>query len=206
MSLQNNADESGSLMLIPINLHSEQEVAELLQQRQICGWNYLPSNTDAWREMMDNGTKTMFWIMLPSNENIRAGHISLASEATPPHPEIARLDKTIMTISTFFTMPEYRGLGLGSSAVDRLVELAKHPPYGSEHCSAIVIDTMRKAEVTDEWKALWNSKGLQAPGSGEDWYASRGFVKFHEEFRYEDSAPAVGNVRIKAAFMRRMLR
>lgn len=206
MASSATAKTTYALRLIPVNLHDEQEVLELLEQRHICGWNYMPSNIDTWRRMMDEGTKTMFWITLPAPEHIRAGHISLASQSTPPHDELARLDKTVMTISTFFTMPEYRGQGLGIEAMDQLTDLAKHSPYGSERCASIAIDTMRKEDDTDAWSDLWASKGLQAPVSMEPFYVRRGYVKFHEESRYEDSCPQIGPLHVKAAFLRKTLR
>lgn len=155
---------------------------------------------------MDEGTKMMCWITLSSPENVRAGHIALASRATPPHHELARLDKTIMTISTLFTLPEHRDQGLGIRAMDQLTELAKHPPYRSERCTAIAIDIMRKEDDTNEWRTLWAAKGFTAPVSMEPFYVRRGYEKFHEEPRYKDACPEIGPLHVKAAFLRKALR
>lgn len=189
------------LTLTPMNLDSPMEVQDLLHQRRICGWSYQQSDIDHWRSLTIVGTKMLYWIVLPTRSNVRAGHISLASESTPANPKLARLDRSLLTISTFFVLPEYRTLGLGGRAISRLEDEAR-----AEGCEALVIDTMRKEEDTEAWRASFTEKGLDPIKSVQTFYEKRGYVKFWEEARYGDSIPEMGWLNIKAAFLRKELR
>lgn len=206
MDSANRLHGLASITLQPVDLESSAEVDELLHQRRICGWKYLMSDIEIWREKVNKGRKSLFWIVVPSSNNIRAGHISLDSEANPPHELIARHDRTLMTITMFFVMPEFRSKGVGGQAMNLIEDMAKHPPHGSERCEAVVVDTMRKADEDGPHVQIYREQGLEPPVSGQPYYEKRGYVVFHEEKRYAGSVPAVPSLDVTAAFMKKQLR
>ena len=208
------------------------EIKELLVQRKICGWNYEPHHVDEWRECIDRGEMTLFWIVIdgqyanaatPSkNEDaalsgvngvqtpshgssipsdatlstsaassnhpttkIRAGHVALASQSHPPHPLLARPDRSILTISTFFIHPAHRSLGLGRLTLDIVEPMATQSPYGSPNCREICVDTMSAKYVENsggsggaDWEAI-RENAKMSPYSKQRWYERRGYVTFH---------------------------
>ncbi|KAK3065258.1 hypothetical protein LTS18_004494 [Coniosporium uncinatum] len=181
----------GDCTLIPVNLEDPNEITELLRQRKICGWNYERSSIEQWNSEINDGTRSMFWITALIREDVvKAGHIALASTCSPPDPELADPDKSVMTISTFFILPEHRGLGLGRDTMDVVESLATREPYGAPHCRAIVVDTLdrRYWELDEEgWRGWWAKWGQPTPEKGrsnEDWYRRRGYIKFKERPKY----------------------
>lgn len=170
--------------LNPIDFDSKAECDELLVQRKLCGWRFSQEDIDHWRDMVQRGAKHFFWITLPSRDSVRAGHVALASEAEPPHADLAKPDKSVLTISNFFVMPGYRSLGLGRLTMDRLEDWATKEPYGSVNCKAMAVDTVARRFVEDdELREMFSIAGVPAPEKGsstEDWYTRRGYVKFSE--------------------------
>lgn len=202
--------------LIPMNLHDPLEFEVLSQQRVICGWNYEPKIIAAWREMMDQGLKSLFWISLP--DGTRAGHISLdsADRYSPDDTldlELANPDRSVMTITTFFIRHEYRSGGLGRAAMDILEDYATQEPYGSPHCRAITVNTLSRKYYEDdaeEWRGIWKRLvGRKAPPRGrsnEDWYHRRGYVTWKEIPKYKENRTIDGSeITFLAVFMRKEL-
>ena len=147
----------------------------------------------------------------PTTTSIRAGHVALASQSHPPHPLLARPDKSILTISTFFIHPLYRSLGLGRTTLDLLEPMASQLPYGSPNCREICVDTMSAKYVEDvdgnggrEWEAI-RENAKMSPYSKQRWYERRGYVVFHEEKRYQDRGKKGEVVWIDAVFLRKVL-
>lgn len=182
---------SSKCTLEPIDLHDRAQADELLRQRVLCGWAMTPDCIDAWRDAMDARTKGFFWIKAPSRPGLRAGHVSLDSEADPPDPELADpRDGSVLTVARFFVLPEHRGAGLGRGAMETLEAYAREAPYGSPACRAIALDTLsRRYTEDDEHRAQWEwltGLPVRARGtSNEDWYARQGYVKFKEVPKYE---------------------
>jgi len=198
----------GNCTLLPINLASIHETTELLRQRKICGWHYDHSCIDQWHLETQNKTRSMFWITTASHEDavmIKAGHIALASD-----PDLAATDKSSMTISTFFILPEHRSRGLGNDAMDAVEALATREPYGSVDCRAIVVDTLdrRYWELDGEecrwWWGRWGKVAPERGRSGEDWYRRRGDVKVKGGLKYEDGLEGGGL--LMASYLRKQLR
>ncbi|KAE8351136.1 hypothetical protein BDV28DRAFT_159000 [Aspergillus coremiiformis] len=176
--------------LIPINLHNSTEFAELKHQRQKCGWDYEDTNLLAWRDKQDANLKSFFWITIPSStesdaRRTRAGHISLDSYANPPDPELAMADRSVLTIQTFFILPEYRG-GLGRRAMDLVEVLAAEEPYGSPQCKYLTLNTISKRYFYEE-SGFWNKLDRVRPQvCTAEWYERRGYVCWKSESRYRE--------------------
>lgn len=177
-------------ILEPMNLHDAAQFDELLRQRALCGWAKEPSDVASWRDAMDAGTKASFWIKPPSRPDLRAGHVSLDSETDPPDLDLANPhDKSRLTITRFFIVPELRGGGMGRGAMEALERCAREEPYGSPNCKVIALDTLSRRYYEDEeCRALYekvNGHPAHPRGrSNEDWYVRQGYVKFKERQKY----------------------
>ncbi len=195
----------------PMNLYDQAEFEELLQQRIICGWNDKPAYIIRWREMMDSKQKSLFWINLPDTKT-RVGHISLDSSTDPPDLELANPDKSVLTIATFFILPEHRSAGLGRLAMDVMEDWATKEPYGSPNCKAIAVNTLDRRYTesdSEEWRIWAKLRPIQLPPKGrstEDWYARRGYVKWKEEPRYPEKTLDGQDILLNAVFLRKYLR
>ncbi len=141
---------------------------------------------------------------------IRAGHISLDSYTEPADPELALEARSIMTVQTFFILPEYRTGGVGRAAMDLVEVLATQEPYGSPHCHTLALTTVNKKHIeidAPEWRGLWKKGGLDVPPfSNETWYEKLGYVYWKEEPRYNAVALDGSPLHIIASFMRKKLR
>lgn len=206
---RDNSTMSSKCMLEPMDLHDQDQVAELLRQRIICGWNKTPDFVASLRDAMDAGQKAVFWIhKLPDHS--RVGHVSLDSTASPPDPGLADPhDKTVLTIANLFVLPAHRGGGLARAALDVLVrQFARQAPYGSPNCRAVAVTTIsKKYHDDDEWRARFEwLNGTPAPERGkanEDYYTRMGFVKWKEEPRYSSELPGREGHFFWASFLRK---
>lgn len=212
---------SAKCSLEPINLHDPEQVAELLRQRVICGWDRRPEVIARWRDETDAGLKAPFWIQPPppppppssaatsASPNVRIGHISLDSTASPPDLSLANPhDKSVLAITNLFVLPEHRRGGIARAAVDVLTSLAKTEPYGSRTCTAVAVTAISKRyHDEDEWRARYEwLSGMAAPERGranEDWYVRMGFVKWKEEPRYDAEVPGREGEKFVASFLRK---
>lgn len=202
-----------------IHLHDSEQAAELLRQRVICGWDRTPDDIARWRDSMDAGLKTMFWITIPSDPaasstttttnpasptpqeetttsgptRTRIGHVSLDSEAHPPDLTLANPhDRSVLCVANLFILPAYRGGGIARAVFDLLAKLAKEEPHGSPNCRALAVTTLsRKYHEDDEWRAAFERLQGEPPKGrvNEAWYVRMGFVKWKEEPRYEVEGP-----------------
>lgn len=206
------APGSAKCTLEPMNLHDQDQVAELLRQRIICGWNKTPDFVASLRDAMDAGEKAAFWINKPSHPRgavLRIGHVSLDSTASPPDLGLANPhDKSVLAISNLFVLPEHRKGGVGRAAVDVLGQLAKEAPYGSPNCRAVAVTALsKKYHDDDEWRARFEwLNDTPAPERGranEDWYVRMGFVKWKEEPRYPSEVPSREDHQFWASFLRK---
>jgi GNAT superfamily N-acetyltransferase len=137
-----------------------------------------------------------------------AGHISLdsISEYDDPKHELARPDKSLLTISTFFVLPEFQGRGLGSQAMSQVERLARLEPYGHPRCSAIAIMSLSYRYVEDAvLRARYIEWTGETPSSYERWYARMGYVKWAEEASTEITTPSGEVILLVEAFMRKNL-
>jgi GNAT superfamily N-acetyltransferase len=200
-------------VLKPLDLHNREDFDELLRQRIVCGWNNELSCLEGWRKAADEGTSSMFWI-IPQGAaestatNRPVGHVALESASNPPDLEIANPDKSVMTISTLFILPEHRGGGLARDAVRAIEAYAKLEPYGSPACRTLTLHTLSKryAEDGDEWPKIFIRMGLEPPAKGpsvEEWYERMGYVRWKEEPRYRDKLPDGREGLLLAAFLRK---
>lgn len=141
---------------------------------------------------------------------IRAGHISLDSYTEPADPEVALEDRSIMTVQTFFILPEYRTGGVGRAAMNLVEVLATQEPYGSPHCHTLALTTVSKKHIeidAPEWRGVWKRAGLDVPPfSNEIWYEKLGYVYWKEETRYNAVALDGSSLHLIASFMRKKLR
>lgn len=141
---------------------------------------------------------------------IRAGHISLDSYAEPPDPELAREDRSIMTVQTFFIRPEYRLSGLGRGAMEVMERLAIREPYGSPQCHTLALNTASKRYVevdAPEWRGMWERLGMVPPTySNETWYEKLGYVYWKDEPRHAVESLDGHQIMIIASFMRKRLK
>lgn len=139
----------------------------------------------------------------------RAGHISLDSYTEPADPELALEDRSIMTVQSFFILPEYRTGGVGRAAMDLIEVLATQEPYGSPHCHTLALTTASKKHIeidAPEWRGVWKRCGLDVPPfSNETWYEKLGYVYWKEERRYTAVALDGSSLHIIASFMRKKL-
>ena len=188
-----------------IDLHQEQDMHDLILQRKICGWNFSREIIGKWRDLSDQGLKTIFWILIPGKDNVKAGHISLASKAEPHDPDLAQKDRSVMTISTFFVLPEHRSGGIGRQVMDLMEEMATKEPYGSPRCKALAIDTI-STKYYDPSNPMWPflKDAMEKQPSNQLWYERRGYVPFKVIPRYHDST-LTGDVVLDACFLRKEL-
>lgn len=173
-----------------INLHDKDEFDELTSQRIACGWDFSQSDVETMRNAIDQKIKSTFWITLSDNPT-RIGHISLDSYTSPPDPQLALADKSIMTVQTFFILKHHQGGGIGNKVMNVIESMAQKEPYGSPDCKIVTVNTLSKAcfdRNLPGWLDLWKRKGEERPEwsfwSKEDWYVKRGYVKFKEEVRF----------------------
>ncbi|KAM0717283.1 hypothetical protein Q7P37_007135 [Cladosporium fusiforme] len=173
--------------LQPIDLNNPNEHQRLQSQRRKCGWDFEDTHLNRWRDQAITGTKNLFWITTSppapaSPSPILAGHISLDSLSSDHPNELAKIDKSLLTISTFFILPAFRAKGLGREALRQLETLARQEPYGSAACSALTIMSLSSAYVEDgALRALYVEWTGEEPLSFERWYARMGYVKWKEE-------------------------
>jgi len=200
-----------AINLTLINLHSESEFEELRQQRILCGWSYAHSDIQSYRDAMDKKLKSLFWITLDDSPT-RIGHVSLDSYTSPPDPELALADRTVLTIQTFFIMEEKRSGGMGGRVMDMIEGMATKKPYGSPDCKTITVNTLSKKSLgcgLPMWIEMWKNDGIPRPDwstwSKEDWYVKRGYVKWKEETRYDADTKEAKYAFLEAAFLRKTL-
>ncbi|RHZ48586.1 uncharacterized protein CDV56_105045 [Aspergillus thermomutatus] len=207
--------------LVPINLHNPAEYAELQSQRVQCGWDADDTKILSWREKQDQNLKSFFWITLPATSTpgdntdnrteeklaIRAGHISLDSYADPPDPELARADKSVLTIQNFFIRPEYRCNGLGGKVMDLVEGMASQEPWGSPACRFVTVNALSRRyfyEEGPEGLGLWEILEEKKPAMcNVDWYARRGYVCWKSEPRYRERLKSGEEIMIMADFLRK---
>ncbi|PSR82445.1 hypothetical protein BD289DRAFT_14144 [Coniella lustricola] len=210
-------------ILEPVDFSDEGQCAELLRQREICGWAKTQEDIAAWREATAARIKSMFWIQKVVAEQdaqppgaasslIRIGHVSLDAEAEPPNLELANPhDRSVLTISRLFILPEHRKGGVGRAAVAMLEEYARQEPYGSRNCRTIAITTLsRRYCEEDAYRAEYllasgESEPLQRGTSNEDWYARMGYVKWKDEPLYLQPMAGRQDFRLVAAYMRKAI-
>ncbi|KAL5362097.1 hypothetical protein BJX96DRAFT_153395 [Aspergillus floccosus] len=218
------------ITLVPINLHNPPEHAELQAQRRLCGWDYSDAALLKWRQKQDAGLKNFFWITSPKavadkspqtdspdadtatdpeTGAVRAGHISLDAYADPPDLELARADRSILTIQTFFVRSEYRSLGLGRAAMDLVETMAGQEPYGSPRCEYVTVTSTSKRYYYNETAGpdgtgLWALLGREVPRvCAVDWYERRGYVRWKSEKRWSDVSLDGEKVDLVADFLRK---
>lgn len=174
--------------LRPVNLNSHDEYQRLQSQRRECGWYHEDVYLNRWREAAHLGTKCLFWIIKSSQASSQstafAGHISLdsISEYEDPQHELARPDKSLLTVSTFFVLPEFQAKGIGGQAMAQIERLARLEPYGHPRCTAIAIMSLSCQYVEDPvCRARYVEWTGEEPVSYERWYAKMGYVKWKEE-------------------------
>ncbi|PYH43053.1 GNAT family N-acetyltransferase [Aspergillus saccharolyticus JOP 1030-1] len=202
--------------LTPINLHDPAEHAEMQRQRRICGWDHEAETIEGWKLKQDEGLKSFFWICIPDPTTtsttiqaavtIRAGHIALDAYSDPPDEGLARADRSILTIQTFFILPEYRAMGLGRRAMDLVEERAA--TVEQPHCRSLALTTKSERHYLDEspeGTGVWARTGSQPPlqGCSQWWYARRGYVTWKEEARWSEVGVDGSEVVFYAAFMRK---
>lgn len=192
--------------LSPINLYNPSEYATLQHQRHICGWDYSDESILAWREKQDADLKTFFWIILPGksgDEPIRAGHISLDAYASPPDPGLAQADHSILTIQSFFILPEYRAGGVGRRAMQLVEEMAVNDP----RCQTVTVNALSKDYIENEEKrAFLESMNAVPEFPAVLWYERLGYVRWKTEPRYPYQLPQGGDGMYEADFLRKTLR
>lgn len=186
-SATNNADQGNlACELQLVNLSDQDEYNRLQLQRKECGWDFEDECLDRWRVAAAAGTKCLFWIIVASSTAYRstafAGHISLDSISGGHYYELASADKSLLTISTFFVLPEFRAKGIGREAMKQIERLAKLEPYGSPKCSAITLMSLSCQYVEDPvLRSLYMQWTGEEPLSYERWYSKMGYVKWKEE-------------------------
>lgn len=205
------AAKPSKCLLEPIDFGDESQCAELLRQRVLCGWANTPGHITAWRAAMDAGTKPMFWIKPASRPDLRAGHVSLASEAEPADPELADpRGRSVLTIARLFVLPAHRGGGIGRAAVEALERCAREEPYGSPGCRAVAVTTLSRRYYDDDESRRYYEvvSGRAAPPRGtgnEEWYARMGYVKWKDQPLYPGDRPGFEHHKLVAAYMRKAI-
>ncbi|GIJ86735.1 hypothetical protein Asppvi_005630 [Aspergillus pseudoviridinutans] len=205
---------STQCLLEPVNLQDEEQFAELQRQRTICGWFSDPQTLQKWKQKQEENLKALFWITIPEPSTsddksirMRAGHIALDAYCDPPQPDLARADKSVLTISSFFVLPEYRSYGLGRHAMRLIEEMAVMEPYGSPRCRFITLNAQSKRYVYDEgpeWRGVFERLGVSPPSfSIQEWYESLGYVSWKEEPLYEQRTLDGEVIKLWEAFMRK---
>lgn len=209
-----------TIILVPINLDDLVEFAELQDQRKVCGWDHETEVINTWRDKQKQKLKALFWVVIEDNlstvspednknRSVRIGHVSLDSESNPPDPELAREDKTILTIRSFFILPQYQSGGFGRRVMEIVETLATKEPYGSPQCKAIALTTLHKRYLYDdspEWGGIYKhlSRG-KPPFSLEEWYEKLGYVRWKTEPRYPERTIDGRDILKVASFMRKTL-
>lgn len=195
-----------------IEIDVQNQYQRLQSQRKECGWYYEDAYLNRWREAALIGAKCLFWIMASSSISeqpaVFAGHISLdsVSEYEDPEHELTRPDKSLLTISTFFVLPEFQGQGLGSQAIAQVERLARLEPYGHPRCSAITIMSLSCRYVEDAvLRARYTEWTGETPSSYERWYARIGYLKWKEEACTRVTTPSSEVVLLIEVFMRKVL-
>ncbi|EAW12195.1 uncharacterized protein ACLA_061570 [Aspergillus clavatus NRRL 1] len=198
--------------LEPIHLDNPNHFAKLQTQRQLCGWDHEITTLKKWATKQREGLKSLFWIAIPDpsitniNSTIYVGHIALDAYADPPDPDLARADKSILTVHSFFIMPEYRALRLGRRAMALVEEMAVEEP----RCRLITLTALSKRymyEEGPEGRGIWARIGMDQPAfSIQEWYEKGGYVAWKEGPLYEASTVDGGVVVLWEAFMRKEVR
>ncbi|CRG90241.1 hypothetical protein PISL3812_07284 [Talaromyces islandicus] len=207
--------------LDPIDLRDAGQFSELQRQRVLCGWDFDSETLKKWEKKQEARLKNLFWIITTrtttdpdkqDNKPIRAGHISLDDAGTSFNPpEVQSLprveEKCVLSVSTFFILPEHRSSGLGRWVMQRIEELAVQEPYGSPSCRFIALNALSKKHVYDEgweWKGIWERMGKAPPSfSIQEWYEMLGYVSWKEEPLYEEKALNGDVIHLWEAFMRK---
>jgi GNAT superfamily N-acetyltransferase len=193
-----------------IELDKQDQYERLQIQRKACGWYYEDAYLNRWREAASEGAKCLFWIIASTQDRsaIFAGHISLdsISEYEDTKHELARLDKSLLTISTFFVLPEFQGKGLGGQAIAEVERLARLEPYGHPRCTALTMMSLSCRYVEDPiLRARYIEWTGEVPLSYERWYVRIGYVKWKEEACTEITTPRGEVVLLIEVFMRKSL-
>ncbi|PWY96662.1 hypothetical protein BO94DRAFT_580493 [Aspergillus sclerotioniger CBS 115572] len=163
--------------LTPINLHEQNQYTTLHHQRILCGWDSSISDLDGWKQKQVEGLKGFFWIMIPTEDKetlINAGHISLDAYTDPADPDLARSDKSLLTIQNFFILPEYQSRGLGRQVMEVVEGMARREPHGDAHCQAITLTSLSKRYWYEE-KHIRDRFGPGGPPyCNQEWYERLG--------------------------------
>jgi GNAT superfamily N-acetyltransferase len=211
--------------LVPIDLANQDQFDQLQSQRRICSWDYETNVLREWQESMKSGTKSMFWITLwpetPSDEDgtsraseptesLRVGHISLDSVAHPPDLELANPDKSVLTIATFFILPEHRAGGYGRAAMVQVEQWATKEPHGSLNCKAVALSTFNgkfSYPGSDEIHDYYADPraGNKPSFSNIEWYSRLGYKRWKEEPRYPYKLGDGTDIVCRADFMKKDL-
>jgi GNAT superfamily N-acetyltransferase len=199
MTSSTTVEDAKTSILEPLNLHDTAEFNELLRQRVICGWDFSPSNLEAWRAAADAQTIAIFWVVPKSLSQLSvpqryAGHIMGQSKTEPPADDNAGAEISVFHIWNLFILPEHRLGGVGKAAVQGLEAWAKMEQHVSPECKAMTLNALSRRYIEDdgeEWRGMYAkvcaSLEIELPAKGssnEDWYARMGYVKWKEEPSY----------------------
>lgn len=210
--LSKDANIPSRARLLPIDLEDAAECGVLFDQRILCGWGQ--HQIADWRESMNKGERTMFWIALPlemtkddaailkrgTETFIPAGHISLdrvddPSPGIDPDPTLVAPDGSVLTISNLFVLPVFSGCGLGRFALRQCEQLAQQEPYGSLNCRFLSLWALSEryaAGGEEGWDGIgrWERLGMPVPKRANGpWYESLGYIKYKEEIRLNFGLP-----------------
>ncbi|RAL12827.1 uncharacterized protein BO97DRAFT_405115 [Aspergillus homomorphus CBS 101889] len=205
----------GPCYLDPIDLNHPDQLHELRRQRSLCGWDYHPNKLQEWRQKNSEGLKNLFWIVvtdvdhgrpITAEESSRAGHISLDAYCEPPDPDLARADRSVLAIQTFFILPEYRLAGLGRHVMYLAERLAAQEP----NCRYVALTALSKKYMYQEgpdWRGIWERMGQPMPDfSIQEWYEKAGYVGWKEEPRYKELSLKGEVIWLHEVFMRKEIR
>lgn len=143
--------------------------------------------------------------------SVRVGHISLDSSVTPADLEVANPDKSVLTITSFFVLEEFRALGVGRAAMDHAERLAKEAPFGAPHCRAIAVHTVSKVYAYDEEeRERWIGQEFvgMVPERGrtnQEWYEKRGYVEWKRRPMYPTRQKDGTEWTIVASFLKKYI-
>lgn len=200
--------------LEPIKLQDADQFEEMRQQRIACGWFYDTPTIQEWREKQEENLKSLFWITVPNvsdgmNMSVHVGHVALNAYGDPPKVGLGRADKSVLSISSLFILPEYSAQGLGRRVMELLEEVAAVEPYGSPHCRFLALTALSKRHLYDEgpqWRGIWERLGSSPPRfCVQEWYERLGYVGWKEEWLYEEQTPDGEVVKLMEVFMRKEL-
>ncbi|OJJ42454.1 hypothetical protein ASPZODRAFT_147291 [Penicilliopsis zonata CBS 506.65] len=208
-----------SMTLSPVDLGKDAEFHELQRQRVLCGWAYETTALQKWQQKQAEGLKQLFWILIDEEDSegdskttrntIKAGHVSLDAYTDPPDEELARADKSVLTVQAFFILEQHRGNRLGRRVMTLLEEMARSERYGHPACGTLALTTLSKRYIYDEGPdgvGVWEKVVLDRPAfSSQEWYESMGYVGWKEEPRYRTETLEGGEVLLSAVFMRKAL-